>query len=1282
MTSSLAQIADSEGLPLAMMAVVPLDIALIKDDAAIQPDGPVEVTVDIPEGMDPAKVAVYHIADDGSATKMPGHITISSASAPNPEISASTPTLPTQALTTATEHPLSLSASSLAASTITPTAYTFTTTHFSKYTVVAPGDVTYSAATTLTSASKGATLNARTVYTIDGDTTIEAAKNQNGLIVSTATDENNPAVLFIPGGTTLTVKGGAGTDGGVGKAGILLQNGDYLYVRGAGKLRVTGGVGSVLSETSHGNGGPGYALKIMWTIYMFGGYGGWASSGGSGGGAGIGTDGGAAGAKPPVDPQSLTGSSVSWSALFNSGNSREHRVISGMNGLNGNNGGNSNAAGTLYVLDTVSVSGTGGSGGREGARGAGSDNQLNYVEVDKDENPIRWLGDMKAGGGGGAGGAGSGGSGVAIGSGGAGGGSGGCGGGGGAALQMGEWIKGDFPSGEGGKGGEGAGVTADGEGTRGVVNTIGGTSSGGTGGKGGKSGASAAGGALFVANTASFWQNTPEEYVNVHGKPATTTEIDVSKNSQYDLTFDTNRPTEATGTLTYTGAQMITVTAGVPYVGDTFSPTLTGWRFLGWYTHPSAGVPIVDEYGRFIMEAGGGAYTTYNGVWCYPDDMRLYAHWEPRIYVVALNTMMSGVPDPSATTVIYEKYDIGWYADEAAIGPKIDTVTPPIWGGYTFGGYFTGANGADEQAIAADGSILLPEKANAYADHKNLLAKWDPTPYRVAVKLNLDGVDIPYTQRNVGLYQYGTLRYTLAENAPGVYNYYVPLDDISPAARGVVGGAYNLWVDGVDTGRTLTVNQADNEDTVLTYYTAVVCTPLDGTPTDTVGDVTLRRDGAIIARPAFDPAANDGNGAHTAAILFDETPDADNTCAVYVGSENTDFVLEMSEPDERAATVPYYTATLNLIYDAAWENASVTLRQNGAVKHYLAFDESSNAANDNTNNTYKKILRGDLATQSDPVADSYDIFVGGANAFASLQIDEIGLSANQTMATVEYYIATVNVNKDAQPWTNTGVELWQNGSRVYTLTYDGTAHAYTYPYVLKRTDGENTDALGIHVAGSISGADTGQTLSETSPSTALTYWSVTYEDRNTEMLTQVVANGGTAARPGDPYHVGITFIEWRTLNFIDGPAYDFDTAVTTPLRLYAAYEAPSILISGYIKCYDSGEINGLGGYYRMVNLSINGYPRTGTPLNAAILHVTNGEVQFTENATANYTVYDNTDAASGDGTVTIIFKTEQNENKGISMAAAQKFLRENVIVKVKDSEEPHTMKVYVYGNTN
>ena len=51
-----------------------LDISLEMDGEQVQPEGQVEVSMEIPEGMAEENFAVYHLAEDGTLTKMEGRV--------------------------------------------------------------------------------------------------------------------------------------------------------------------------------------------------------------------------------------------------------------------------------------------------------------------------------------------------------------------------------------------------------------------------------------------------------------------------------------------------------------------------------------------------------------------------------------------------------------------------------------------------------------------------------------------------------------------------------------------------------------------------------------------------------------------------------------------------------------------------------------------------------------------------------------------------------------------------------------------------------------------------------------------------------------------------------------------------------------------------------------------------------------------------------------------------------------------------------------------------------
>jgi hypothetical protein len=340
------------------------------------------------------------------------------------------------------------------------------------------------------------------------------------------------------------------------------------------------------------------------------------------------------------------------------------------------------------------------------------------------------------------------------------------------------------------------------------------------------------------------------------------------------------------------------------------------------------------------------------------------------------------------------------------------------------------------------------------------------------------------------------------------------------------------------------------------------------------------------------------------------------------------------------------------------------LRQDGIVKDYLSYTGDSTVIGSDTKTRYTKVLRGDMGS------DSYRLFVNGENTGKTLELNENGLTENLTKSEVEYYAVSVTVNRNDAPWQGAGVELRADGQLAYSLRYD--AGVYKYPYVMKRA----TDSFGVYVVGSISGADTGKTVNAQNASAQVDYYTASYYDLGNLYLVQTVRVGGQAVEPTAPYHSGKTFIGWRIGPNDTDSLYNFDAVVSGAISLHAGFDAPKIFINGHIKCDENGNINGNGVYYRMANLSIRGYPQTGTPMNSATLFVTNGEVTFAD--TEGYTVYDNLDD-SGNGSVTIVFR---NNNQGVSVSSAQQFLRECVIVKVKDSSNQHKMRVSVFGMTN
>ena len=102
----------------------------------------------------------------------------------------------------------------------------------------------------------------------------------------------------------------------------------------------------------------------------------------------------------------------------------------------------------------------------------------------------------------------------------------------------------------------------------------------------------------------------------------------------------------------------------------------------------------------------------------------LKANWSANTYTVTLDRQ-SGT---GGTATIYQKYDTGYYLDSAAtkkMTTAANKITIPTRSGYTFGGYYTGKNGAGTQYIASSGYLTSNASTSNFAANGSLFAKWN-----------------------------------------------------------------------------------------------------------------------------------------------------------------------------------------------------------------------------------------------------------------------------------------------------------------------------------------------------------------------------------------------------------------------------------------------------------------------------------------------------------------------------------------------------------------------------
>ena len=163
----------------------------------------------------------------------------------------------------------------------------------------------------------------------------------------------------------------------------------------------------------------------------------------------------------------------------------------------------------------------------------------------------------------------------------------------------------------------------------------------------------------------------------------------------YAVTLDRQNGTggSATATASY-GSALPSITV----------PMRTGYAFGGYYTAANGGGT------QYYTTAGASART-----WDRAAATTLYAKWTANTYTVTLNRQ-NGVGGSASATATY--------------GSALPSITVPTRSGYTFGGYYTAANGSGTQYYTASGSSARAWDRTAAT---TLHAKWTANTYTVTL---------------------------------------------------------------------------------------------------------------------------------------------------------------------------------------------------------------------------------------------------------------------------------------------------------------------------------------------------------------------------------------------------------------------------------------------------------------------------------------------------------------------------------------------------------------------
>lgn len=175
----------------------------------------------------------------------------------------------------------------------------------------------------------------------------------------------------------------------------------------------------------------------------------------------------------------------------------------------------------------------------------------------------------------------------------------------------------------------------------------------------------------------------------------------------YTVSFNYNKPSTATGTMSGNGTTSKGVTYATAY-GTLPQPSIPGWAFNGWYTAASGG-------------SGISATTTYTAV----GNQTLYAHWTLNTYSISYNA--------NGGSLSGQKTNYNVNTDSF-------TLPTPTKNGYTFTGW-TGSNGTTAQK-----SVTIVKGSTG---NKSYTAHWTPTKYTIGYTLNGGSISGQPTNYNI-----------------------------------------------------------------------------------------------------------------------------------------------------------------------------------------------------------------------------------------------------------------------------------------------------------------------------------------------------------------------------------------------------------------------------------------------------------------------------------------------------------------------------------------------------
>lgn len=137
-------------------------------------------------------------------------------------------------------------------------------------------------------------------------------------------------------------------------------------------------------------------------------------------------------------------------------------------------------------------------------------------------------------------------------------------------------------------------------------------------------------------------------------------------------------------------------------------PARSGYTIEGYYKEVGCTNKIAASAGALVAST---SYTDGSSHWTNDGNETLYTNWTPNPYTITFNgnkgSRSGTVTNIQATvTVTYDNDNFN------ISSTPVSSVDIPVLTGYTFGGYYTGIDGAGTQIVAANGAWIVPGSGN------------------------------------------------------------------------------------------------------------------------------------------------------------------------------------------------------------------------------------------------------------------------------------------------------------------------------------------------------------------------------------------------------------------------------------------------------------------------------------------------------------------------------------------------------------------------------------------